>query len=85
MDTGVFASQATREATQGSYPCSGLKLGPPRREEMAMSNALALANWQGLQFLHEGSTLGNLEWMILGAAIALGIMWVLKQRRRRWF
>ena len=52
---------------------------------MAMSNALALANWQGLRFLHEGTTLGNLEWMILGAAIALGIIWVLKRRRRRWF
>jgi LPXTG-motif cell wall-anchored protein len=53
----------------------------------AMSNALALAlaNWQALRFLHEGTTLGNVEWMILGAAIALGILWVLRQRRRRWF
>jgi LPXTG-motif cell wall-anchored protein len=58
-----------------------------RREEMvtSMSNAPALVNWQALRFLHEGNTLGNIEWMILGAAIALGILWVLRRRRRRWF
>jgi len=30
MDTGAYAWRATREATQGSYPCSGFEWGPAR-------------------------------------------------------
>ena len=57
-----------------------------RREEMyiAMSNALALMHWHNFRFLQDFSG-RDLAWLLIGAALALVVFWVISRRRRRWF
>jgi LPXTG-motif cell wall-anchored protein len=52
---------------------------------LAMSNALALLRWHGFQSLNSGDTQDHIVWMLIGAAIAVVLMWVISRRRRRWF
>ena len=57
-----------------------------RREEMsiAMSNALALMHWHVFRFLQDFNG-RDFAWLLIGAALALVVFWVISRRRRRWF
>jgi hypothetical protein len=50
----------------------------------AMSNALALMSWHDFRFLQDFSG-RDLAWLLIGAALALVVFWVISRRRRRWF
>jgi len=52
---------------------------------MAMSNALALVRWHGFRSLTEGDTQDKFIWLIIGAALAVVVMWAVSRRRRRFF
>jgi LPXTG-motif cell wall-anchored protein len=52
--------------------------------QIAMSNALALMRWHGVRFLQDFSS-RDFVWMLIGALLAVGAIWVLSRRRRRWF
>lgn len=56
------------------------------REEMgiAISNALALMCWLDFRFLRDFSN-RDLEWLLIGALLAVAVMWIISRRRRRWF
>ena len=57
-----------------------------RKEEVriAMNNALALTRWHDLRFLQDFSS-RDLTWLVIGALLAIGTMWVISRQRRRWF
>jgi hypothetical protein len=56
------------------------------REEMgiAMSNALAMMRWHEVRFLQDFSN-RDFAWLLIGALLAVAVMWIISQRRRRWF
>jgi hypothetical protein len=59
----------------------------PRRVEMgmAMCNALALARWRGYRSFDGNFTSNDLIWLLIGAALAVVVIWALRRGRRRWF
>jgi hypothetical protein len=54
------------------------------REEMgiAMSNVLALMRWHNFRFLQNFSN-RDFAWLLIGAALAVAVMWIISRRRRR--
>ena len=52
---------------------------------MAMCNVLALVLWHSFRFFNGSFTQNDLFWLLIGAALAFVVMWVLKRRGRRWF
>jgi LPXTG-motif cell wall-anchored protein len=52
---------------------------------IAICNALALAFWRGFESFNSSLTTNNILWMLIGAVIAVLVMWVISRRRRRWF
>jgi len=52
---------------------------------IVFSNALALAIWRGIRLLDGEITQRDIEWLLIGAALAALVMWVVARRRRRWF
>lgn len=57
-----------------------------RRKEMrmTMSNALALMRWRDSRFSLGGFTSGDIAWLLIGALLAVLVIWGLSRRRRRW-
>ena len=55
------------------------------REEMriAISNALAMVRLHESRFLQDFSG-RDLAWLLIGAMLAVAVMWVISRRRRRW-
>jgi hypothetical protein len=51
---------------------------------IAMCNGLALMRWHNFRFLQDFSN-RDFAWLLIGALLALVVMWVISQRRRRWF
>jgi hypothetical protein len=51
---------------------------------IAMSNALALMHWHVFRFLQDFNG-RDFAWLLIGAALALVVFWVISRRRRRWF
>ncbi|MGD0293640.1 MAG: hypothetical protein ABSB30_07275 [Terracidiphilus sp.] len=51
---------------------------------IAMSNALALVRWHDSRFLQDFSG-RDFAWLLIGALLAVVVMWVISRRRRRWF
>jgi hypothetical protein len=51
---------------------------------IAMCSALALMRWHNVRFLQDFSN-RDLAWLLIGALLAVAAMWVISQRRRRWF
>jgi len=51
---------------------------------IAMSNYLALMRWHDLRFFRDFSS-RDFSWLLIGALLAAGILWVLSRQRRRWF
>jgi hypothetical protein len=49
-----------------------------------MSNALALMRWQNFRFLQDFSS-SDFIWLLIGAFLAVVMMWMISRRRRRWF
>jgi hypothetical protein len=49
-----------------------------------MSFALILINWQQFRFLQDFSQ-RDLEWLVIGAVLALLVTWLIRRQRRRWF
>jgi hypothetical protein len=62
------------------------KVTGARGEEMqiAMSNALALMRWHDVRFLQDFSN-RDFAWLLIGAFLAVVVMWVISRRRRSWF
>jgi len=52
---------------------------------MAMCNALALARWRGYRSFDGNFTSNDLIWLLIGAALAVVVIWALRRGRRRWF
>jgi hypothetical protein len=50
---------------------------------IAMSNALALMCWHTFRFLQDFSS-RDLTWLLIGAVLAVVVMWMISRRRRRW-
>jgi hypothetical protein len=50
---------------------------------IAMSNALALMRWQNFRFLQDFSS-RDFVWLLIGAFLAVIVMWVFSRRKRRW-
>jgi hypothetical protein len=48
-----------------------------------MSLALMVMNWMSFSFLEEFNQ-RDLEWLVIGAALTVAIMWVISRRKRRW-
>jgi len=57
-----------------------------RKDDMQipMSNALALVRWHGARFLQDFSS-RDFAWLLIGALLAVVVIWALSRRRRRWF
>ena len=56
-----------------------------RRKEMqiAISNAFALMRWHNVRFLQDFSN-RDFAWLLIGAFLAVIVMWVISRRGRRW-
>jgi hypothetical protein len=53
--------------------------------QLAMSNVLALMCWRDFRFLNGGFTGRDFAWLLIGALLAVVLIWALSRRRRRWF
>ena len=51
--------------------------------QIAMSHALALMYWREFRFLQDFSS-RDMAWLVIGVLLAMGIMWLLARRGRRW-
>ena len=51
---------------------------------MTMSSALALMRWHDSRFSLGGFTSGDFVWLLIGAFLAVLVIWGLSRRRRRW-
>lgn len=50
----------------------------------AWCNVLTLMYWRAFRFYDDlGSR--DFTWLLIGAALAVLVMWVISRRRRRWF
>jgi LPXTG-motif cell wall-anchored protein len=49
-----------------------------------MSNLLALMCWNDIRLFDNFSN-RDFAWLLIGAALAVLVMWVISRRRRRWF
>ena len=50
---------------------------------IAISNALAMVRLHESRFLQDFSG-RDLAWLLIGAMLAVAVMWVISRRRRRW-
>jgi hypothetical protein len=51
---------------------------------IAMGTALALVGRHDFRFLNDFSS-RDFAWLLIGAALAVLVMWAISRRRRRWF
>ena len=51
--------------------------------QIAMSNALALMRLHNIRFLQDFSN-RDFAWLLIGAFLAVIVMWVFSRRRRNW-
>jgi hypothetical protein len=49
-----------------------------------MGNALALMGWLDFRLFQDFSS-RDFEWLVIGALLAMLVMWAISRRRRRWF
>jgi LPXTG-motif cell wall-anchored protein len=52
--------------------------------QIAISNALALMRWHGVRFLQDFSS-RDFAWLLIGALLAVAVIWLFSRRRRRLF
>ena len=50
---------------------------------IAMSNALALMCWHTIRFWQDFSS-RDFIWLLIGAGLAVIVMWMISRRKRRW-
>jgi type IV secretory pathway component VirB8 len=50
---------------------------------IAMSNVMALMRWHNFRFLQNFSN-RDFAWLLIGAFLAVAVMWIISRRKRRW-
>jgi hypothetical protein len=49
-----------------------------------MGDAPAMMRWHDSRFLQDFSS-RDFEWLVIGALLAMAVMWIVSRQRRRWF
>jgi LPXTG-motif cell wall-anchored protein len=53
--------------------------------QIAMSSALTLVRWHGVGFLQQDFSSRDFAWLLIGALLAVAVIWLFSRRRRRLF